>query len=221
MPDSEHPDPEDLSTTTDQGDAVDDAEAGEEEPQKLDLAVKVDRRSTCERHITVTVPRADIDRYFDKEFSELMPSAQVAGFRPGHAPRKLVEKQFRKGIADKVKSTLLMDSLTQVNEDQDLSAISEPDIDLDAVELHDDGPLTFEFDLEVRPEFDLPKWKGLKIEKPVREFTADDVDRALQNLLANRGRLIPFDGPPSRATTSPSTSRSSRASKSSPARPKK
>jgi trigger factor len=124
-----------------------------------------------------------------------MPTAQVAGFRPGHAPRKLVEKQFRKGIADKVKSTLLMDSLSQVNEDEDLSAISEPDIDLDAVELPDDGPLTFEFDLEVRPEFDLPKWKGLTIEKPVREFTAADVDRALQNLLANRGRLVPFDGP--------------------------
>ena len=30
--------------------------------------------------------------------------------------------------------------------------------------------MTFEFDLEVRPEFDLPKWKGLTIEKPVREL---------------------------------------------------
>lgn len=194
MPDSAHPDPDNLSTA-DERDDLDDAEAGEEELQKLALEVKVDRRSTCERHITVTVPREDIDRYFDKEFSELMPTAQVSGFRPGHAPRKLVEKQFRKSIADKVKSTLLMDSLTQVNEDQDLSAISEPDIDLDAVELPDDGPLTFEFDLEVRPEFDLPKWKGLTIEKPVREFTDADVDRALQNLLANRGRLVPFDGP--------------------------
>jgi trigger factor len=195
MPDSEHPDPEELSTNADERDEVDGAEEGDEAPEKLNLEVKVDRRSTCERHITVTVPRDDIDRYFDKEFSELMPTAQVAGFRPGHAPRKLVEKQFRKGIADKVKSTLLMDSLTQVNEDEELSAISEPEIDLDAVELPDDGPLTFEFDLEVRPEFDLPKWKGLTIQKPVREFTDADVDRAMQNLLANRGRLVPFDGP--------------------------
>ena len=31
--------------------------------------------------------------------------------------------------------------------------------------------MTFEFDIEVRPEFDLPKWKGLKIERPMREFT--------------------------------------------------
>ena len=41
----------------------------------------------------------------------------------------------------------------------------------------------------------MPKWKGLKIEKPVREFTAEDIDQALERLLANRGRLVPHDGP--------------------------
>ena len=71
-----------------------------------------------------------------------MPSAQVAGFRPGHAPRKLVEKQFRKERRRQgQEQLLLMDCLTQVNEDEDLSAISEPDIDIDAVEMPDDGPL--------------------------------------------------------------------------------
>ncbi len=88
-----------------------------------------------------------------------------------------------------------MDSLAQIHEDEDLSAISEPDIDLDAVEVPEEGPLCFEFDLEVRPQFDLPKWKGLKLQKPVHEFTAEDIEGALQRLLANRGRLAPYDGP--------------------------
>ncbi len=79
----------------------------------------------------MTVPREDIDRYFDNEFSELMPKAAVPGFRAGHAPRKLVETRFRKDVAEQVKSSLLMDSMAQVNEEQDLSAISEPDFDLD------------------------------------------------------------------------------------------
>ena len=124
-----------------------------------------------------------------------MPTVQVPGFRPGRAPRKLVETRFRKAIGDKVKSELLMDCLTQVNEDQKLSAISEPELDLEAVELPAEGPLSFEFDVEVRPEFDLPKWKGLVIKKPVREFSDADVDETLQNILARRGRLVPFDGP--------------------------
>jgi trigger factor len=55
--------------------------------------------------------------------------------------------------------------------------------------------MTFEFDLEVRPEFDLPRWKGLCIEKPVRAITSTDVNRCLQKILADRGRLVPHDGP--------------------------
>ncbi len=169
--------------------------AGEEESQRLALEVKVDNRSTCERHVTVTIPREDIEHYFDKEFTELMPTAHVPGFRPGRAPRKLVETRFRKDIAEKVKSDLLMASLTQVNEEQKLSAISEPEFDFEAVEMPEEGPLTFEFDIEVRPEFELPKWKGLKIEKPVREFSASDVEQTLESILTRRGRLVPHDGP--------------------------
>ena len=55
--------------------------------------------------------------------------------------------------------------------------------------------MTFEFDLEVRPRFELPQWKGLQIEKPVREFTDADVDQALKRILTNRGSLVPVDGP--------------------------
>ncbi len=185
---------EDLEEQGESEVAEGEEEAAEEKP-KLQLQVQVDRRGACERHITVTIPREDIDRYFDKEFSELVPTAQVPGFRPGHAPRKLVEKRFRKDVAEKVKNELLMESLAQVNEDEKLAAISEPDIDLEAIEMPEEGPLSFEFDLEVRPEFDMPKWKGLVIDRPVREFTKEDVDRTLHDLLENRGRLVPYDGP--------------------------
>ncbi|MGD0899560.1 MAG: trigger factor [Thermoguttaceae bacterium] len=166
-----------------------------EEKPKLQLGVDIQNRSACQRHIGVTISREDIDRYFDHEFSELRSTAQVPGFRPGHAPRKLVEHRFRKEVAEKVKGALLMDSLAQIHDEHDLSAISEPDLDLESVEIPKEGPLTFEFDLEVRPQFDLPKWKGLSIERPVREFTAEDVEGALQRILAERGRLVPYDRP--------------------------
>jgi trigger factor len=168
---------------------------GAEAKPKLQLEVKIDKRSTCERHITAIVSREDIDRYADKEFKELMPTAQVPGFRSGRAPRKLVEHRFRKDVGERVKAAILMDSLTQIHEDHQLSAISEPDLDIESVNLPESGPLTFEFDIEVRPEFDLPKWKGLELEKPTRTFTKEDVDSALLKVLKGRGRLLPQDGP--------------------------
>ena len=191
-------DDEALENQEGSGDTANDEEVGEEgqeERPKLNLEVKIDSRSACERHITVSVAREDIDRYLNKEFSKMMPEAHVPGFRPGHAPRKLVEHRFRKDVAARVKGELLMDSLGQIHEDYDLAAIGEPDLDLDTVEVPEQGPMTFEFDLEVRPQFDLPQWKGLQIEKPVREFSDADVDHALKRILTNRGSLIPVDGP--------------------------
>ncbi|MEA1950459.1 MAG: trigger factor [Planctomycetota bacterium] len=165
-----------------------------ESPEKLDLVIKVDKRGTCERHITVTVARENIKTYYDTEFSELVTTSAVPGFRAGHAPRKLIETRFRKEIADKVKSTIVLDAISQVNDDEDLSAISEPDFDLDVVNLPDEGPMTFEYDLEVRPEFDLPQWKGMTIEKPVHEFQKEDIDSQLESILSRYGRLVPHDG---------------------------
>ena len=195
MTDIEKLDSDDAAKNSD-ATMADDVAAGEEQPeQKLDLGVTIDNRSACERHISVTVSRDDIDRYYDKEFSEMMPTVQVPGFRAGRAPRKLIEARFRKEVGARVKSELLADSLAQVSEDKDLSAISEPQIDVEAIEIPEEGNLTFEFDLEVRPDFELPKWKSLKIKKPVRQISDADVDRALQRVLANRGRLVLHDGP--------------------------
>ena len=170
-------------------------EAVADEAEKLKLDITVEQRSACERHIAVTVPREDIDRYFDKEFSEMMSTAEVPGFRIGRAPRKLIESRFRKDISEKVKGELLMDSLAQVSEDEELSAISEPDIDPESIELPETGDMTFEFDLEVRPEFEMPKWKGLSIERPTREFTAEDVNGTVEEILGRRGRLVPSEAP--------------------------
>lgn len=165
----------------------------EEEKKKLDLTVDVQEKSACERHVTVTVPRSEIERYFAKQFDELVPKAEVPGFRVGKAPRKLVEKQFRKQLASQVKGSLLMDSLTQISETEDFSAISEPDLDFEQVNIPDAGDLTYEFNIEVRPEFDLPKWEGLTLKRPEHEFTDDDIEAEIRKLGDRFSDLVPVD----------------------------
>ena len=113
----QHPDDQVDAAEADQAelDQVEggEAEEGQEEPEPLTLEVKIDEKSACERHITVSVSPEDIQRYFDTQFGKLMPKAEVPGFRKGHAPRKLVETRFHKEVADQVKSELLVDSIAQ------------------------------------------------------------------------------------------------------------
>ncbi|MCL2742370.1 MAG: trigger factor [Planctomycetaceae bacterium] len=163
--------------------------------QKLELQTNIQKVSACERHICVTVPRTDVERYFADEYGGLVTEAEVPGFRKGKAPRLLVEKRFRREVAERVKNALVIDALSQVNESGDITPISEPDFDYNSLILPDAGPFVFEFDIEVRPEFAVPEWRGLVIEKPVREFTKEDVDKAVQRILASYGDLEPIDTP--------------------------
>jgi trigger factor len=151
---------------------------------KMNLDVKVDKPSACQRHVTVAVSRDDINRYYKQAFDELVPKAELPGFRAGRAPRKLVESRFKEQVTDQVKGKLVMESMTQISEDQAFSAISEPDFDYNSIVLPDDGPLRYEFKIEVRPEFDLPAWQGMKLERPVHTYSDAEVDDYLKKLLA-------------------------------------
>jgi len=183
-----------MSTTEVEG-QKDQAEECQEEKKRLSLDVKIDKPSACERHVTVTVAKDDVTRYLKEAFDELSPKAELPGFRPGRAPRKLVESRFKEQIGDQVKGKILMDSLTQLSDDHQFTAISEPDFNMDSVQLPEDGPMVFEFDIEVRPEFDLPRWKGLTLERPMHEYSDAEVDERLKQLLSKYGQLEPHDGP--------------------------
>ena len=166
------------------------------EPQLLNIDVTVEETSTCQRKVKVSVPREEIDRYYEEAVGDLMPTALLPGFRPGRAPRKLVGSKFKAELNDQIRSKLLNDALARVNEQEKLAPISEPDLDVAAVILPDDGPMTFEFSIEVRPEFEMPEWKGLSIKRPNREISDADVEEAVGNLLRERGRLVPSKGSP-------------------------
>lgn len=162
--------------------------------ERLNLQVKIDKPSTCERHVVLTIPRIDIDRYFKKAYDDLGPKAEMPGFRVGKAPRKLLESRFREQITEQVKSSLVMDSLQQVTEGGEFSAISEPDMDFGAIEVPKTGDFTFEFKIEVRPEFDTPNWKGLSLNRPTHELTEKEIDDQLTRTLARFSEGEPVDG---------------------------
>lgn len=161
----------------------------------IECDVKIDVQSTCERHVVVTIPAAEVQRYRKQSFDEVAPKAELPGFRAGKAPRKLVESRFKDQVNEQVKSSLVMDSLQQVTEGDHFSAISEPDFDFQAIELPSEGDFRYEFKIEVRPDFETPKWEGLALERPICSLTVEHVDSHLARTLTRFMPGVPVDGP--------------------------
>ena len=169
-----------------------------EAPAKLAQQVVITDAGPCKKHVKVTVERAAINTRMDEKFSDMMVKnpVQVPGFRTGKAPRKIVVKKFFKEIAAEVKNEILMKSLEQLAEEETLSPLSPPELDPSKVIIPeaDDEPMVYEFNIEVRPEFDLPNYKGLKIRRPVHTFTPDDLKRETKRILEPYGTLVPKEG---------------------------
>jgi trigger factor len=169
----------------------DPGEAQESPKRRIAMDVDISDVGPCKKHIKISIPRSEIDLQYQESLDTLLKEAQVPGFRPGKAPRQLIVKRFRKEVADQVKSTLLMSSLDQIDKDYQLEPITQPKLDLQAIEIPETGPLDFEMDIEVRPQFEIPSFDGLTVERPVKTITEAEVDSGYKIFLERYGRIIP------------------------------
>jgi trigger factor len=167
--------------------------ATDEKPAKLPQQVEFKDIGPCKKHIKVTIERSAIEAKMQEQFKKLVTDQEVAvpGFRPGKAPRKVIEKRFHKDVTDQVKGEVLLQSLEQLADDHDVAPLSAPNLDPTKIVIPEQGPFIYEFEVEVRPQFDLPNYKGLKLKRPVQTFTDADVEREQSRLLEPYGQLMP------------------------------
>src|SRR5437879_2636212 len=105
------------------------SEQTEEESKKLHQAVEMRDIGPCKKHIKVTVDRADIDKLLDKKYSEMVAETPVPGFRPGKAPRKVIERRFHKDVTEQVRGQVLLQSLEQLADENDIAPLTPPNLD--------------------------------------------------------------------------------------------
>jgi len=144
----------------------------------------------CKKHVKVSVDRTAIDALLGEKYKELVVEAQVPGFRPGKAPRQVVVRKFEKEVKDQVKNKVLLASLSDLMDKNQLSPLTSPQLDPRVIDIPKEGPFIYEFEVEVRPEFDLPEYRGLKLKRPVKVFTDAEVEVEKQRTLRQFGKLI-------------------------------
>lgn len=161
------------------------------EPIPLDQQVEVKDVGPCKKHVKVTIDRKIVDNRLDLKFSELVVEGNVSGFRPGKAPRRIIERRYSKDVTEQVRGELLIESLEKLGEAHKLIPLEAPQLDPAGIVIPKEGPFVYEFDVEVQPEFELPDYKGLKIRRPVKTFTEADVEEEFRRVLAPYGQRVP------------------------------
>ncbi|MCC6423110.1 MAG: trigger factor [Phycisphaerales bacterium] len=168
--------------------------AAAEAQQEFAYPVSIEDAGPGTKKVSVKIPRERIDAKLAEQFKDVRQHAAIPGFRPGHAPQKLVEKRFNTDVREQVRRDLIQESYKQALEKNELQVLGEPEFDNpDEIKLPDNGEMSYSFQVEVQPQITLPELKGLKIQKPKIEVTEANVDEAMKNLRQQQGALLPVE----------------------------
>jgi len=186
---------EEQTVVQEQGQTGEPAAGAEAAEPEYQYDIKIEAAGPSAKKVSVLIPEARIAEKLKEQFKDLRKEAALPGFRPGHAPQKLVEKKFASDVREQVRRALISESYHQAVEKHSLSVIGEPEFEnLQEIKLPETGDLNYSFSVEVEPEITLPPLEGLKVRKPKVAVTEQHIDQAMNNLRAqNGGALVPVE----------------------------
>jgi trigger factor len=152
--------------------------------------------SPTRKEIKIEIEPEQVRDSYDRVSERYAKSANVPGFRRGHAPRSVVRTRFKSEIRSEVLRELVPDAINEAIGKHSLATIGEPDVHLDnaeALERLGEDPISVKVNLEVLPEVKLEKYKGLEAGRRVRPVSDEDVDHMIEGLRDASASLQPVE----------------------------
>ena len=112
--------------------------------------------------LSVELDESEFDKAIDAAFRTIAREVRIPGFRPGKAPRRVLEARFGADVArDQALRDALPDFYVDAVKEHDVDAIAAPEIEITAGQ--EDGPVSFDAVVEVRPRIEVPGYGGLRV----------------------------------------------------------
>ena len=144
------------------------------------MKVEVETQPHSVATLSIELPPDEVRKEWDSIASNYARYAKIPGYRPGKAPKAVIERKFRKDIQDEVTKKLVSKSYHEAIAEKQLRVVSLTN--LEDVEFGDDRSMRFRATVVTAPEFELPEYKGIAVELPSAEVTDADIDKALEGL---------------------------------------
>ena len=144
------------------------------------MKILVEKQPNCTATLRVEIPADKVQNERQKVAQSLASKAKVPGFRPGKAPRAVIEKRFNKEIEAESQETLINSALDEAIKQEDLKVLDFGSVE--DISNTSDGSLSFSTKLMLAPEVKLPDYKGIKVTVPSAELPDEELQSQLETL---------------------------------------
>jgi trigger factor len=144
--------------------------------------------------VSVEVDETEFDKAMDAAFRRIAREVRIPGFRPGKAPRRILEARIGTAAArEEALREALPEYYAQAVRENDVDVIAPPEIDITAG--REDGPISFDAVVEVRPRVSVAGYGGLRVEVPRPRPSDEEIDAQVERMRAQFAELEPVDRP--------------------------
>jgi trigger factor len=153
------------------------------------MKVSTEDVSAIEKKLLVEVDPEMVDRELERAYKALSRRVAIRGFRPGKAPRRVLEQQFKDQVETEVRQALVQETLPQALKERDLNPVTNPTVRLEG--LRSGTPFRYHAKVELKPKFEVKDYKGLPFKPIVAETTEAQVDTEIGQMRERAAQLVP------------------------------
>ena len=144
--------------------------------------------------LTVEVSAADFEAAVEKAYRKQRGSIRMPGFRPGKAPRKMIENMYGAGVFyEEAVNIALPDAYSGAVKESELHVVGYPQVEL--LEVGKEG-FSFKATVAVYPEVTLGQYKGVEAPRAEVNVTGEDVDARLKEMAERDSRMVSVEDRP-------------------------
>ncbi len=162
------------------------------------MMTKVDIRDLhpCRRELTIEIPLEAMEEEMGSVYARLSRGRRIPGFRPGKAPRKILEKYFRDEARSETVGNRVRRGYLDAVREQEIEVFGDPDFS--EIDWPEAGPLRFKVAVDVRPMVELKNYRGIRLTGTDCRVEDTEVDRTLEGLRERSATFETINGRPLR-----------------------
>lgn len=157
------------------------------------MSTEIEKLPKSKLKINITLQKEEFLPYLEKSARELSKEIEIPGFRPGKAPRKIVEEKLGKEkVLEKAIDIALNDKFKEIVEKEKIQVIGSPQAEIDFKKYNSTGELSAKIEASILPKPKLPDWRKIVKEEKVKKVTVEEkeIDDSLLWLQKSRAKKI-------------------------------
>lgn len=156
------------------------------------MKVEVEKQPGSVSTLRIELPPEEVAKEWDTIANSFARFAKIPGYRPGKAPRAVIDKRFRKEIQDELTKKLVSKSYHEAVEQEQLRVASVTNIE--DIQFGEDKSMQFRATVVTAPEFEIPDYKNIPVQLQTAEVSEKEVDEALERLRDQSADFVDVPG---------------------------